>query len=147
MNEDINREILIELRKLRQINQRMSYFALVVLIAAIAFIGITEYKYSHSTQTSSQLYPWRNVDAAFDQLDYPKAISLAQAILAHDTNNNDGWGYTYLGNIYLRMGNLTNAEAAYERAYQLFPSKTHEEKVTAIQKRIAMEHKAQSQSK
>jgi cytochrome c-type biogenesis protein CcmH/NrfG len=125
----------------------MSYFALVLVIAAIAFIGITEYKHSHSIQTPSQLYPWRNVDAAFDQLNYPKAISLAQAILTDTTNNNDGWGYLYLGNIYLRMGNLTNAEAAYERAYRLFPSKTHEEKVTAIQKRIAMEHNAQSQSK
>ena len=147
MNEDINREILIELRKLRQINQRMSYLSLVVLIAAIAFIGITEYQYkhSHSAQTSSQLYPWRDVDAAFNQLDYSKAISLAQTILAHDTN--DSWGYNYLGIIYSRMGNLTNAEAAYERAYQLFPSKTREEDVAAIQKRIAMKHNTQSQSK
>ncbi len=138
MNEDINREILIELRKSRQLNQIMSCFAVALVIAAAAFIAIEHHKRQHE-------YPWGKVDTAWYQQDYPKALSLAQAIVARQTNYY--YGHQYLGNIYLAMNDLTNAEVEYSRAYQLLPNKERKDTLESVQKRIAMEHNAQSQSK
>jgi tetratricopeptide (TPR) repeat protein len=138
MNDDINQQILIELRKLRQISQRMSYFTLILVVAAVAFIAIEH-------QQRQNKYPWDKVDTAWYQQDYPKALSLAQAIVAQQTNYY--YGHQYLGNIYLAMNDLTNAEVEYSRAYQLFPNKEREETLESVQKRITMEHSEQSQSK
>jgi cytochrome c-type biogenesis protein CcmH/NrfG len=137
VSEDTNQEILAELRKLTQINQR-AYYLLIVIVIAVAATIFFEKK-------THQQDPWKNVNLAWDQQDYSEALSLAQNILSKDTNN--AWGHEYLGNIYFRMGDITNAEAAYKQAYQLYPSKTYEDNIQTIEKRIAMEHSEQSQSK
>ena len=61
---------------------------------------------------------------------------MAQANVARQPN--DYYGHSYLGYIYLAMGDVTHAEAEYSRAYQLFPSEDNAKDLAAIRKRVAM---------
>ena len=72
-----------------------------------------------------------------DRFEYPKAVSLLQGLIARQPSYY--YGYSYLGNVYLAMGDLTNAEAQYLRAYELFPDEDNQKPLTAIRKRIAKE--------
>jgi cytochrome c-type biogenesis protein CcmH/NrfG len=49
----------------------------------------------------------------------------------------DYYGHSYLGYIYLAMGDVTNSEAEYLRAYQLFPSEDAAKDLAAVRKRLA----------
>jgi hypothetical protein len=41
------------------------------------------------------------------------------------------------------MGDITNSETEYLRAYELFPSEDNEKNLTAVRKRIATAHDTQ----
>lgn len=43
----------------------------------------------------------------------------------------------YLGFIYLAMGDVTNAEAEYFKADELFPSEENDKNLAAVRKRLA----------
>jgi cytochrome c-type biogenesis protein CcmH/NrfG len=62
-------------------------------------------------------------------------MSMAQEGAARQPNYY--YGHAYLGSIYLAMDDLTNAEAEYLRAYELFPNEANEKNLTAVRKRIA----------
>jgi len=80
---------------------------------------------------------WRDVSAAMSQSDYVKARFLAQEIVGREPRYY--YGYAYLGNIALATGDLTNAEAQYARAYELFPNEDNEKNLAAVRKRLAKE--------
>ncbi|MGB7746540.1 MAG: hypothetical protein WBN75_04555 [Verrucomicrobiia bacterium] len=132
MSEDINQEILTELRKPRRSNQTVVFVACFVLIV-VTFIS--------RQKPSSQEHSWTAVDTAMKQLDYPKALYLTQANVARHPNYY--YGHSYLGFIYLAMDDLTNSEAEYLRAYELFPSEQNEKDLAAIRKRVATAHETQ----
>ena len=125
MSEDINQEILKELQKSRRSSQML-----------LGFIGIVLLIVSYSRQKPSEpTHSWSAVQTAIQQLDYPKALSLAQANVA--LLPSDYYGHSYLGIIYLAMGDITNSEAEYFRAYQLFPSEDNDKNLAAVRKRLA----------
>jgi tetratricopeptide (TPR) repeat protein len=74
----------------------------------------------------------------------PEALDAAQAEL-HRRGVQTGKVAT--GNVYLAMGDLTNAEAQYLRAYELFPDDENQKPLTAIRKRIAKERGLTSPSR
>jgi tetratricopeptide (TPR) repeat protein len=124
MSDDANHEIVAELRKPRR-------YTLVFLAAmAVGFSVVV----SHS-HTSSHSNGWDAVRSALDHLDYAKALSLAQANVALQPD--DYYGHSYLGSIYLAMDDVTNSEAQYLRAYELFPSRDNGRNLAAVRKRIA----------
>ena len=152
MSEETNQEILVELQKLRRSNQLGSYIAFGALIVGVAYIAFLRQECQRASQTynqtrtpvkPSQSRPWGDVDDAMSRLDYTQALSLAQAIVAREKNYY--YGYSYLGNIYLALGDPINAEAQYSRAYDLFPDEVNEKNLAAIRKRLARERSAQSQ--
>ncbi len=145
MSEDINQEILTELRKMRRTNQIMSCVVLVLLAIAVAFIPIVRHYRLGATQASRQARAWDEVTTAMHDWNYPKALSLTQTIIKRNTN--DYYGYSYLGYIYVEMGDLTNAEAQYSRAYELWPNETNEKNLNAIRKRISREQTEKPQLK
>ena len=51
----------------------------------------------------------------------------------------DYYGHSYLAYIYLILGDVTNSEAEYSRAYQLFPSEDNEKSLSAVRKRMSSE--------
>ena len=127
MSEDINQQILKELQKSRRSN--MALWA--VIGATLLFLTISHRKPSEPANA------WTGVTTAMRQLDYPKALAMAQANVTRLPR--DYYGHTYLGTIYLAMGDVTNSEAEYLRAYELFPSEENEKNLTAVRKRLAME--------
>ena len=125
MREDITQEILKELQRSRRSNQ------VLLAVISIVFLVVT---ISHQKPAEPE-HSWTAVLTATRQLDYPRALSLAQANVALQPN--DYYGHSYLGIIYLAMGDVTNSEAQYLQAYELFPSEENEKNLAAIRKRIA----------
>jgi len=145
MNEDLSGQILSELTRIRRLNQRAAWLCLLVVIAGVLFVSVMEHSRRRTTQVDNSVRPWDAVSAAYYRFDYPKALSLAKAMVARNTNHY--YGYSYLGNIYLATGDLTNAEAQYLRAYELFPIEENEKNLTAVRKRLASEAHAESERK
>jgi cytochrome c-type biogenesis protein CcmH/NrfG len=127
MSEDINQEILVELRKIRTISRRMCYLIVVfIIVCAVPFFQQGRRQDSDS---------WQQVRAAVDRGDCQKALSMAQALVARQPDY--AYGRAYLGFVYLAMDDLTNAEAEYSRAYQLFPDEADQKYLDAVRKRMA----------
>jgi len=127
MSEDINNEILKELRRSRRFNQT------VWIVIAVVFLLTSIFR----TRPTESAHTWSAPQRAIGQLDYERALSLVKANVAIQPN--DYYGYQYLGIIYLAMGDLTNSEAEFSRAYQLYPSEENEKYLAAVRKRMASE--------
>ena len=125
MSEDINQQILTEIRKSRRSTQ--------ILLAVIAIVMLAV-SFTHQKPAESD-HSWTAVQTAAKQLDYSRALTMAHAIVARQPS--DYYGHSYLGYIYLAVGDVTNSEAEYSRAYQLFPSEDNEKSLSAVRKRLA----------
>lgn len=130
MSEDINQEILAELRGVRSIGRRLFWLLVVLLIVSVLADLI-----SRRSRSASSVASWQSVDAAMKQQDFTKALTEAQGLVAQQPNYY--YGEAYLGVIYLAMGDLTNAEKHYLRSYELFPHEEGQKDLTAIRKRLA----------
>jgi tetratricopeptide (TPR) repeat protein len=127
MSEDINQEILVQLRKLKRVFCVMLVFIIVGAVPAF---------YQGVSRGFSQAAPsWERVRTAMGRQEFPAALSMAQALVARQPDYYYGLGY--LGYIYLAMGDVKNAEAHYSRAYGLFPNEESEKDLAAVQKRLA----------
>jgi len=130
MNDEINQQVLEELRGVRSICRRLFWLLLLILIVSVLAFPITQRSRSTSPGDS-----WSSVDTAMRQQDFSKALTEAQTLVARQPNYY--YGHAYLGVIYLAMGDLTNSEAHYEHAYELFPMEQAEKDLAAVRKRIA----------
>ena len=126
MSEDINQEILNELRKLK----RVFYVILVFVV-----LGSLPAFYAGFTRGLSKANSWDQVMTAMRRQDFPKALSMGQALVASQPNYY--YGHAFLGAIYLAVGDITNAEAQYSRAYELFPNEESDKDLAAVRKRKA----------
>jgi cytochrome c-type biogenesis protein CcmH/NrfG len=127
MSDDINQEMLMELRKIRTISRRMYYLIVVFIIVC----AVPAFQQGWSQGSDS----WERVRTAMSRQDFPTALSMAQALIASQPNYD--YGHTYLGYVYLAMGDITNAETQYARAYELFPSEENGKNLAAVRKRLA----------
>jgi len=125
MSEDINAEILAELRKLK----RVFYIILIFII-----VGALPAFYAGLTRPSTSGDSWARVRTAMDHQDFPAALSMAQTLTTSQPDYY--YGHSFLGAIYLAMGDVTNSEAQYSRAYQLFPSEDSAKDLAAVRKRL-----------
>jgi len=126
MSEDINQEILVELRKVKRV-----FYVILVFV----MLGWVPAFYAGFTRGLSKADSWDQVTTAMRRQDFPKALSVGQALVA--TQPNYYYGHSYLGAIYLAMGDITNAEAQYSRAYELFPNEESDKDLAAVRKRKA----------
>ena len=124
MSDDINQEILAELRKLRSI-----FKVIVVFIIIGAAPGFYE------TFTRSSADSWDRVRTAMSRQDFPAALSMAQGLV--DRQPNYYYGHSYLGYVYLAMGDVTNAESEYLQADKLFPNEQNDKDLAGVRKRLA----------
>jgi hypothetical protein len=125
MSEDVHQDILKELKKSRRSNQMILVAAsLIVLISLIL-----------RPKPSNPENSWTGVDSAMRRLDFPRALSLAKDNVERQPDYY--YGHSYLGTIYLAMDDVTNSEAQYLRAYELFPSEDNEKNLAAVRKRLA----------
>jgi cytochrome c-type biogenesis protein CcmH/NrfG len=126
MSEDINAEILAELRRLK----RVFYIILIFII-----VGALPAFYTGLTRPSTSGDSWARVRTAMDRQDFPAAFLMAQALTARQPDYY--YGHSFLGAIYLAMGDVANSEAQYSQAYQLFPSEDGAKDLAAVRKRLA----------
>ena len=125
MENNINQEILEELRKLRKMSQWTSIIAVLGLVAVCVWLFVRV--------PPRQANPWSDISAAIHRYDYQTALKLTQELAAAHTD--DYYPHYYLGYIYFTMGDLARAEAEYSRAYELWPSEEMQKKVEAVRKR------------
>ena len=147
MNEDINQEILNELRKTNRMNRAgVGISILALLILGVYFVALRpallKKRQPASAAQSAETRPWDEVRDAVDTFDYPKAVKLLEGTIARQPSYY--YGYAYLGNVYLMMGNVTNAEAQYAKAFELLPDPENEKMLTAIRRRLAKENSTPS---
>lgn len=125
MNEETNREILAEMRKLR----RSTQVILAIVGGVVAILCVTHEK------STKPAHSWSAVQSAVRELNYQRALSLAKANVAIQPS--DYYGHSYLGIIYLSMGDVSNSEAEYSRAYELFPSEENAKGLAAVRRRLS----------
>jgi cytochrome c-type biogenesis protein CcmH/NrfG len=113
-----------EIRKSR----RSTQIVFAVIVALILIGGYGRQKPAESEHS------WSAVQTAIRQLDYHRALLLAKTNVALQPY--DYYGHGYLGVIYLAIGDVTNSEVEYSRAYQLFPSEENEKSLAAVRKRM-----------
>ena len=145
MNQDINAEILAELRSIRRHTQYESCFMIVAALVLIAYMTWSAMERRRTWQGASQPAAqrqnsspqevWPNVDAALDQGENKKALSIAQEFVARQPQYY--YSHATLGTVYVAIGDYTNAEAAYARAVELYPDEHNEKALIAIRKRLA----------
>lgn len=75
------------------------------------------------------------------QYDYERALNLAKSIVREHPE--DYYGHEYLGYIYLQMGNLSQAELEYSRAYELGPPERVKPKLEDVRRRLEGQSRVQ----
>lgn len=130
MSENINQEIVSELRRIRSVVRGVFWLLLLLMIFSVLGALV-----SRRSRSASSADSWSSVDTAMRQQDFPKALTQAQALVAGQPSY--WYGQSYLGAIYLAMGDVTNAHTHYLRAYELFPNEENEKDLAAIRKRLA----------
>ena len=130
MSDDINQEILAELRGVRTIGRRLFW-----LLLCLVILSVLAFPISRRSRSATPADSWGAVDTAMKQQDFPKALAEAQALVARQPNYY--YGEAYLGLIYLAMGDVSNAEKHYSRSYDLFPNEEGQKELTAVRKRLA----------
>jgi cytochrome c-type biogenesis protein CcmH/NrfG len=124
MSEETNQEILAELRKLKRI------FSAMLVVFILMSIPSFYYGFTHDSSNS-----WERVTTAMGRQNFTVALSMAQSLVRQQPDYS--YGHAWLGAIYLAMDDVTNSEAQYSRACQLFPSEEYEKDLAAVRKRMA----------
>ena len=134
MNEEINQKILDELRKQTQYYRRSLIYTLIIIFFFIGLtIFLTPYIQRQFKEKSDQTSPsWTEVNRAYDAGHLDAALNMAKQLLAK--NPHDWYAYSYLGSLYISMGDIENAERNLAKAYSLFPTKENKERLEAIKK-------------
>ena len=136
MSEDINEQILEELRKIRTISRWLC--GLIVIFIIVCAIPVVQ-------EGQRQNGPsWPQVRAAMDRGDFHGALYFARALVAQQPDF--AYGRAYLGYVYLAVDDLTNAEIQYSKAYDLFPDENAKKDLDAVRKRIGSEVSLRIQS-
>jgi cytochrome c-type biogenesis protein CcmH/NrfG len=121
---NMNEQILAEVRGLYHSNRLILLVAIVVLVIAV-FLA-----YQLPRHTS----PWSPVYQAMRQYDYARAADLTRQFVQQHPD--DYYAHEYLGDIYLKLGNLNQAEQEYSRALQLVPPEHLRAKLEQVRKQI-----------
>ncbi len=132
MNEQINQQILDELRRQTQLVKTSSIIVpvifLIFIVVAILFTPHIANKYRQTPQKTPR--SWGEVSSLFDSCNYQEALRIAKALT--EKSPEYWYGYSYIGSIYNALGDHKNAEANFAKAYELFPTKENKEKLEAI---------------
>jgi len=85
-----------------------------------------------SPNPKTYVYTWKDVDLSVSQLNYDNAISIIESVIIKKYPS-DSYAYNYLGTLNRRLGNFKEAEKAYQKAYDFFPSEENKRLLDAIQ--------------
>jgi tetratricopeptide (TPR) repeat protein len=139
MAEDVQQQILDELRKQTAISKKVNKINIICICIFLAVIAITMaltpfiQRLSHSPSTCPQRADtWPEVKNLLDQGEHKKADEMTQRLIKKYPNYY--YGYAVRGTIHLELGNLQEAEDSYAKAYDLLPIEENEKMLSAIRK-------------
>ena len=136
MNNDVS-ELLQEFKSLRKKIEAHATVVLVVIVILAATSIYQNHLSSARNRDRSHEDNWRSASNEMDMLEFDKAAAIVQRLI--DKNPNYYYGYSFLGYIALQKNELKEAEKQFARAYELFPTSDNEQKLRAVQKRLAAE--------
>ena len=126
ISPEMNEPTLAELRRIR--------FAMYFLLAVFLLAVLPSFYTGMLRGISEGSLSWDRVRTSMNHQDFRTALSVAKSLVEREPNYY--YGQAYLGAIYLAMGDVTNAESHYLRAYELFPSEEAEKDLAATRKRL-----------
>jgi len=129
MSDDINQEILVELRGVKSIGRRLFWLLLLLVIVSVLAFPIS--RRSRSAFLSCLVGVSHHVD---ETAGFSQGSGEAQGLVAQQPNYY--YGHAYLGAIHLAKGDVTNAQTHTLRAYELFPNEQSEKDLAAVRKRL-----------
>ncbi len=138
MKEQTDGQLIEELRRIRWI----CVCALAILVMLFGMVLYSQIRFwfspmfGHGEPVSFPI-GWRDVRNALERQQFDSALSMALEL--RDKNPDYYYGHSYLGSIYLAKGDLENAEKAYARAYELFPTEDNRKPLEAVRKRVGEE--------
>ena len=129
------------LDQLKKVSSKIENNKAILVLLIAGFVVYAMYQF-YSSPTSSraqgQTETWGSVHTALDNFQYDKAADIAQRLI--EKNPNYYYGYAVLGHIALERNRLKEAEGYFARAYELFPTDDNEQKLQAVQKRLAADN-------
>ena len=135
MEPDISQQILAELQKLRRFTKR-GLITFLVLFATFVVAALWQGSFRDGV--------YADANRAMRALDYRRAIQFAEKIAADHPQ--DYAVYDYLGNLYVRSGDLAKAEEAYSRSNSLNPSEEVSKTIDSIRKSRAARNQSATPS-
>jgi tetratricopeptide (TPR) repeat protein len=106
-------------------------------MVGLGMFGLYECSLPTPPSRQAQVDSWNSAHAAMDNFQYEKAADIAHRLI--NKNPNYYYGYTFLGYLALERTQLEEAEKNFARAYELFPTPDHRDKLEAVRKRLAAE--------
>ncbi len=110
MEPDVSQQILAEVQILRRLS-KIGLIIFLLLFATFVVVGLWR---------RAPRDAYADVNRALRVFDYGRAVEIAEKMATEHPQ--DYSVYDYLGNVYLRSGDLAKAEKAYSRSNALYPS-------------------------
>jgi tetratricopeptide (TPR) repeat protein len=137
MAEDIQQQILDELRsqtvmfgKANKTNIKALCIFVVVTALFIASAALIPHISRRPSISPPRLDSWQEVRSLWDQGESDKANEMLNKLLKKYPKY--WYGYALLGSFHQELGNFKEAEEAYAKAYDLFPSEENRKILDAI---------------
>ena len=134
MNEDLTKQILSELQRLRRSNNIAAAVCVLMLVGLAIYIPLRFRTLKPPPSTQQEGDSWRALERARDRFDYDTAAAIAQRIVRRFPN--DCYGHAYLGSIALATGHVKEAEGHYARACEILPTDENQRMLRTIQQRL-----------
>lgn len=135
MTEEIEKQIVDELRNQTALQKRINVTALIILgIFLFVFLPFHGQIISRFKSAPQTIDSWREARSLNDNGDHQKSMEMIQRLIKKHPDYY--YGYYLLGSLNQEIGNLNEAEANYAKAYDLFPTEDNEKDLAAIRKAI-----------
>lgn len=137
MEEDIQKQILEELRHQTVMFKKatrssmiaIAFFLVLVVITMVLTPFIQRISRGPSTRTT-RADSWHEVRSLWDQGESDEADKMLDRLIKKYPNY--WYGYAILGSFHQGLGKFKEAEDAYAKAYDLFPSEENKKTLDAI---------------
>jgi len=137
MAEDMQQQILDELRNQTAMFRKANKINIIVICIFLAVIAISMaltpfiHRISRSSSTSPhRADSWQEARSLLDQGESRKADEMLQRLIKKYPNY--WYGYALLGSFHQEHGKFKEAEVNYAKAYDLFPTEENRKTLDAI---------------
>jgi len=142
MNEETEKQILEELRKLNALAAKANKTNTVAMIVLgivlalfVAAIPLLRHRLLSHVQSATQVADsWSQANALLGRGDTQKGKEMIERLLQKFPDYY--YGHTLMGSVYQELGDLDAAEKSYARAVELFPDEDNEKTLAAIRRAI-----------